>query len=132
MTDDQFLAAFLDASIAPSDFDHRGHLRAAWLLLQRRALPQAVAETCEAIRRLATHLGAPQKYNCILTTALVRLMAHAVGATPGLDWEAFLAANPEFVRDARGVLARHYSPEWLDSPAARAGFVLPDREPLPP
>lgn len=132
MTDEQFLAAFLDASIPPSDFDHRGHLRAAWLLLQRRPLPQAVAETCEAIRRLATHLGVPQKYNCTLTTALVRLMAHAGGATPALSWEGFLAANAELVHDARGILARHYSPELLASTAARDSFVPPDRQPLPP
>jgi hypothetical protein len=131
MTDDQFLAAFLDASIPPSEFDHRGHLRAAWLLLQRRPLPQAVADTCAAIHRLATHLGVPQKYNCTLTTALVRVMAQAGGTNPELSWEAFLAANEALVRDARAVLARHYSPELLESPAARQGFIPPDRQPLP-
>ena len=40
MSDDQFLAAFLDCSMPPAGFDHLGHVRAAWLLLQRQPLLQ--------------------------------------------------------------------------------------------
>lgn len=131
MSDDQFLAAFLDSSMPPSGFDHLGHLRAAWLLLQRRPLDSAVAETCDAIERLAIHLGVPGKYNRTLSEALVRLMAHGGGADRSLSWSAFLAANPELRTDAIGVLARHYSDERLTSAAAREQFVPPDRQPLP-
>jgi hypothetical protein len=35
------------------------------------------------------------------------------------------------VRDARGVLARHYSDDVLHSPNAQTRFVAPDRLPLP-
>ena len=131
MSDDAFLAAFLDSSMPPAGFDHLGHVRAAWLLLQRRPLEDAVAETCDAIARLASRLGVPGKYHRTLTEALVRLMAHGGAADRTLSWEDFLASNAALTRDARGVLARHYRDETLSSPAARERFVAPDREPLP-
>lgn len=131
MSDDQFLAAFLDSSMPPAGFDHLGHLRATWLLLQRRPLETAVEETCDAIARLAAHLGVPGKYNRTLSEALVRLMAHGGGADPAQPWPRFLAANAELKDDALGVLARHYSEQTLTSPAARERFVPPDRSPLP-
>lgn len=131
LPDEAFLAAFLEARLAPADFNHRGHLRAAWLLLQRCPLEQAVADTCDGIARLAARLGAPDKYHRTLTEALVRLMAHGGASDPALDWEGFLAANAPLVRDARGVLAQYYQPETLASADARQRFLPPDRQPLP-
>jgi hypothetical protein len=131
MSDDQFLAAFLDSSMPPAGFDHLGHMRAAWLLLQRRPLETAVDETCDATARLAAQLGVPGKYNHTLTEAMVRLMAHGGAADPALSWSAFLAANAELKEGARGVLARHYSDEVLTSPAAHQRYLPPDRQPLP-
>lgn len=127
LSDDAFLAAFLDSSLPPAHFDHQGHLRAAWLLLQRRPREQAVAETCDGIARL----GAPDKYHRTLTEALVRLMAAGGGADPALGRADFLAANAALVRDARGLLAQYYRTETLDSAAARERFLPPDRQPLP-
>lgn len=131
MSDEQFLAAFLDSSMPPDGFDHLGHMRAAWLLLQRRPPEGAVADTCSAISRLAIRLGVPGKYNRTLTEAMVRLMAHGGGADPALSWRKFLASNAELVKDSRGVLARHYSEDLLNSQAAREEFLPPDRLPLP-
>lgn len=131
MSDDQFLAAFLDSTMPPTGFDHLGHMRAAWLLLQRRPLEDAVAETCDAIARLATRLGVPGKYNRTLSEAFVRLMAHGGATDRALSWEDFLARNATLKGDARGVLARHYRGETLSSPVARDCFIPPDRQPLP-
>lgn len=131
MSDDQFLAAFLDASMPPAGFDHLGHLRAAWLLLQRRPLEEAVTDTCNAIARLANHLGVPGKYNRTLSEALVRLMAEGGAGDAALSWPDFLAANSGLVDNARDVLAKHYSDDVLNSPAARRRFVAPDRLQLP-
>jgi hypothetical protein len=131
MSDDQFLAAFLDCSMPPSGFNHMGHMRAAWLLLQQLPLDDAVEEICKGIARPATHLGAPDKFNRTLSEALVRLMAHAGAASPTWSWLGFLVANPDLINDARGLLSRHYSPEQLNSPTARERFLPPDRLPLP-
>ncbi len=131
LADDAFLAAFLAARLGRTDFDHRGHLRAAWLLLQRHPVDDAVEAVCAGIHRLATALGATDKYHRTRTEALVRLMAHAGATERGQGFEAFLRRVPELVADARGLLARHYSPARLDAPEARERFLAPDLLPLP-
>lgn len=131
LSDDEFLAAFLDGSMPPSGFDHHGHVRAAWLVLRRHPLDQAVEEVCGGIERLAARLGVPDKYHRTLSEALVRLMAHGGATRPDLSWDDFLRANRPLMDDARAVLARHYSASLLATPAARRCFVPPDLAPLP-
>ncbi len=131
MTDEEFLAAFLDCTIPPEAFDHRGHVRVAWLLLQRYPLAEAVERICDGIARLAAHLGAPEKYNRTLSEALVRLMAHGGAGAPALSWEEFVNANDLLMANFRDLLARHYSEERLAAPEARERFLAPDRLPLP-
>lgn len=131
MTDEEFLAAFLDARLTGADFNHQGHIRTAWLLLQRHPLPQAIDMTCSGIQQLATKLGAPQKYNHTLTEALVRLMAHGGAGNPALTWQAFLAANAAWLTQTQQTMARHYTDERLFSDTARRMFVSPDLAPLP-
>ena len=131
LSDDEILAALADLTLAPRHFDHRGHLRAAWLHLQRHPIEEAIIRTCDRIRAFADHLGASTKYNRTTTEALLRIM-HARGAAePARTFEAFLADNTDLVHDARGVLRRHYSDERLESIEGRQTCLLPDREPLP-
>jgi hypothetical protein len=116
MTDEQFLVQFTALTLAPAHFGHDGHVRLAAIHLREHGTEGAVRRTCAGIRAYATHLGVPGKFHWTVTEALVRLMAAAGGTLGG---------------DARALLARHYSPALLDSAAARAGFVAPDRAPLP-
>lgn len=129
LPDEQFLAGFEACALPPEAFNHLGHLRIAWIVLQRYSYPDAVERICGGIQRFAGHLGVPEKYHRTLTEALVRLMA-ANGAA-SMEWETFLAANPALVSDARGELARHYSHDCLNAETARISFVAPDRMPLP-
>lgn len=130
-SDDEFLDAVLTCRVPGSAFDHRGHLRIAWILLQRHPLDVAVRETCEGIRRLAAHLGAPDKFHWTLTEALVRIMAGVGASDRHQRFDAFLLAHPELSSDARSVVARHYSAERLADPDAQRGFITPDVRPLP-
>jgi len=130
LTDTQFLAAFERCELTGAQFDHTGHLRIAWLWLQRCTLDEAIQKTCTGIQQLATYLGSPDKFHRTVTEALVRLMAHRGAAT--LSWGDFLRANPDLTNDAKALLARHYSPQRLIDPRSRLEFLEPDREPLPP
>ena len=130
-SDADFLAAFLDSSMPAAGFDHHGHVRATWLLLQAHPLPEAVELTCDGIARLATRLGVSGKYHRTLSEALVRLMAAGGAADRAQSFADFVRANRALMQDARGLLARHYSPQWLATEAARLNFVAPDRLPLP-
>lgn len=131
LDDSSFLAAFLDGSLPAANFDHRGHVRAAWLLLQRHPLETAATLCCEGIARLADRFGAPGKYHRTLTEALLRLMAGCGACDGALSWPAFQETNPLLMADARRLLARHYSEQRLSDPAAREHFLAPDLLPLP-
>lgn len=131
MSDEDFLAAFLDCSMPAAGFDHHGHVRAAWLMLRRYPLEEAIDRTCTGIARLAAHLGVPGKYHRTLSEALMRLMAHGGAADPGMSWEGFVQINEQLMGNARGMLAQHYSEDRLTIPEARLRFVPPDRVPLP-
>ena len=131
MTDQQFLQQMEAGTLAPEGFDHAGHVRLAWIYLQRGGRQEAEQRTCDTIRRYAAALGAAAKFHCTVTVALVRLMAAGGAADRDMPWPAFLVRNAALLADARAALARHYSPTLLGSDAARAAFVEPDRAPLP-
>jgi len=130
LNDDAYLEQFAARELGPEHFDHRGHLHMAWLHLTRYDVDEASRRVCDGIRELAAKFGAPEKFNHTLSEALVRIMAKRMAGDGGNDFEAFLQANPELVDDCLGVLARHYSVEFLHSAAARTGWLAPDRLPL--
>ncbi|MFH2135128.1 MAG: hypothetical protein ABII81_08120 [Pseudomonadota bacterium] len=131
LSDNAFFAAFNDCSAPPSAFNHLGHIRIGWIHFQRYPVPEAILRTCEGIERFANHLGAPEKYNRTLSEALMIIMAHGGAADRNKTWDAFLADNDKLVKDALGLLARHYTNERLYSETARKTFVSPDLKPLP-
>lgn len=127
LDDDTFMARFERLDLGPEYFDHRGHLRMGWLHLRRYGLAEGNARVCDGIRQLATKYGVSSKFNHTLSEALMRIMAARMNDAADPDFDAFLARNPDLVEDARGVLARHYSDELLNSTEAHAGWVEPDR-----
>lgn len=131
MTDEDFLARFSDCTLPPAEFNHRGHVRIAWINLQRHPFAEAVRVTCEGIRAYATSLGASAKFHWTITEALMHLLHAGGAADKSLPFAQFLDRNAQLLADARGRIAMHYSDALLGTDAARAGFVLPDLAPLP-
>ncbi|AVP97169.1 hypothetical protein C7S18_08170 [Ahniella affigens] len=131
LSDNDFLLSFLAGSLSASDFDHRGHLRAAWLILGRQPRDQAIETICAGILQIATRLGAHSKFHRTLTEALVRIMDARRRQARDQDWPDFLAKNQDLLHNATQVLSRHYSDPLLQSTPARTMFVVPDRERLP-
>lgn len=130
LSDAEFLAA-IEATTYPGDkFGHRGHLRLGWLCLREHGFEAGLERIRTLVRGYATALGAAGKFHETMTRAWAEHMQAALDETPGISsFDAFLAAHPELL-DSR-ILARHYRKETLESPAAKAGWVPPDLEPLP-
>lgn len=137
LSDKEFLSQFQYCTLPVTAFNHRGHLRLAWLMLNQYPTQEAVEKVCRGILAYATHLGVPGKFNHTLTAAVMLIMkARLSSMSPQEDdsidaFEIFLANNQDLVSDLMGVLNHHYSPELLHSPAAAKDFVAPDRLPLP-
>lgn len=126
MSDDEFLRAFEDGTLPKDAFTHAAHVRLAWACLRRDGFAAGSERVVRGIRAFAALHGATGLYHETVTRAWLALVAAADAGEP--SFEEFLAAHPEL----RGrALERHYAPETLAAPEARARFVPPDREPLP-
>lgn len=126
MDDDELLDRFERTTL--TTFPHEEHLRVVFAQSARSDLAATIAFLRDGIRRMAVANGKPEAYHDTRTVAWVRRVVAARAGFVG-DFAAFLDAHPELRR--RDLLDEHYSAELLNSEAARAAFVEPDRAPLP-
>ena len=124
--DERFLQQFESCVLDPATFDHKAHLRVAWLYLHSGDLLSACEKTCRGIRRFAESNGAHDKFHRTITEFLVRAMDARIGDNNDDDFEQFLQRNPDLASDALGLIQRSYSRERLGSPKARAAWLAPD------
>ena len=125
LSDEEFLAAFANCELPLSSFRHGDHLRLAWIQLHRKTLEEALSAVREGIQKYAAHHGQSRLYHETITAAWVRLLATHHEAT----FEEFIASNVHRLNP--GLLHRFWSPEMLQSEAARLTWVAPDRKALP-
>jgi hypothetical protein len=111
-------------------FHHADHVRLTWIYVCQFGQEAAAERVLAGIRQFAAHNGSPQKFHFTQTCAWVRLIAAAQRESASVEnFEEFIGAHLELL-DANA-LARYYSKSFLDSPAARDGWVEPDICPLP-
>jgi hypothetical protein len=119
-----FLARLEAGSLPPAEFDHRGHLKAGFLYLRRHDFPGACVAMKRSIQRFAAALGKRTLYHETVTVAYLALIAERLAEEPAeLDFDAFLARYPELT--SAEYFRRYYPAGELESPEARATFVLP-------
>lgn len=130
-TDDDlaFRTAFESCQVA--EFDHRAHVRLAYVYLAEHDTDTAFQRMRDALRGFLAHRdNDPSKYHDTLTRAWIMAVRHFMDRTPSASSaDAFIDQNPKLL-DA-GIMMTHYSAEVLFSPEARAGFVEPDLDSIP-
>ena len=126
LSDNDFLAQFERQTLPDDEFDHRGHLRLAWLYLKNEPLDAAVKKTTDGIEAYATSLGATNKFHHTLTEAIVRIMHGRLQQANSQTLDEFLIDNPDLVENMTGVLRSYYSEGRLNSEVARLSFNSPD------
>lgn len=117
--------------LAPDAFNHRAHVRLAYVLLAEHEVDAAIALMRSALRSFIARHGIPaSKYHETLTRAWILAVHHFMaGAADADSADHFIDRNPRLL-DAKLMLS-HYSAEVLFGPEARAGFVEPDLEQIP-
>lgn len=137
LDDDAFLQAVEDADLPA--WDHKTHLRLAYLVLTRDGRRRAVSRVMELIKSFIDRSPlAWRTFHLTLTYFWLHMVHFALasyrGALPeGAEWPAFqdlLRASP-WLLDG-GLYSTYYSEDVLmRDPEARAAFVAPDKAPLP-
>ena len=130
MNDVEFLAAFENCSIPPSEYGHKEHLRTAFLYLRRDGWPDGADQVREGIKPFAAYNGVSEKYHETITTFWLLLVRHAIALAPQAgSFDALVAAHPQLLD--KSLLERHFSRGLLGPPASRVGWSDPDLVPLP-
>jgi hypothetical protein len=129
--DRDFRAAFEACSIAPARFDHEAHVRLAYVYLTENDVDPAVQRMRAALLTFLEHNNIPPaKFHETLTRAWILAVRHFMDKAPSTSASEFIDRNRELL-DSR-IMLTHYSAQLLFSPDARASFVEPDLEPIPP
>ena len=129
--DRQFLSDLESARIEPAAFDHRAHIRAAYIYLTESGPDRAPERMRDTLLGFLAHHGVdPSKYHETITRAWILGVRHFMQMTPETrSADEFIDANPRML-DPK-IMLTHYSAELLFSPQARASFVEPDLGPIP-
>lgn len=130
--DQAFAEQFEACAIAPDQFNHRAHLRLAYVYLCADGVDAAATRMKDSLLAYLAHLQVdPAKFHETMTRAWVMAVQHFLLKTPTFaDFDAFIDANPVLM-DTK-IMLTHYSAETLFSAQARARFVAPDRQSIPP
>jgi len=130
-SDIEFLTAFEAGTYAPANFNHRAHVRLAYIYLATNDVERATTLMRAAIMNFLRHHGiTPTKYHETLTHAWILAVFHFMHrTTEAASADEFIQRTP-ILLDAR-IMMTHYSAERLFSQHARHGFVEPDLEPIP-
>lgn len=114
-----------------SDFNHRAHVRLAYIYLSENDVDLSSERMRETLKRLLVHNGVdPSKYHTTLTKAWILAVHHFMNKTGSAESaDAFMDKSPNIL-DTK-IMMTHYSAEVLFSDEARALFVEPDLDPIP-
>jgi hypothetical protein len=130
-SDRRFRENFELGRITPAQFDHRAHVRLAYIFLAEQDADTATASMKNALLQfLAHHRVDAAKYHETMTRAWIMAVQHFMhrgGASASAD--EFIDDNPRLL-DAK-IMMTHYSAGLLFSPEARARFVKPDLQEIP-
>jgi len=129
--DRQFRDDFENFAIPPGRFDHRAHVRLAYVYLCEMAPDAATTAMKNALLGFLNHLGVgTNKYHETITRAWVMAVDHFMESIePCWCFDEFIGRAPVLL-DTR-IMLSHYSAEVLFSDEARAEYVEPDLAPIP-
>ncbi len=129
--DRAFQAQFESCKFPPAEFNHRAHLRLAYIYLTESDIESAYHLMSEAIQNFLEYNGVDlSKYHVTMTRAWILAVRHFMKATLSTESaDSFIEQNPKML-DSK-IMMTHYSAEVLFSEEARAKFIQPDLDPIP-
>src|SRR5690349_249569 len=129
--DQDFRTDFEAHAISPAVFNHRAHLRLAYIYLAEHDTDAAHQLMRRALLSFLNHHGIDtSKYHETMTQAWIMAVRHFMEKTASTaSYDAFIEQNPRML-DSK-IMLTHYTAEVLFSDQARAGFVEPNLDPIP-
>ncbi len=130
--DQQFKNQVESCGFPVPDFDHRAHVRLAYIYLVEGDTDMAVERMRNSLTSLLKHAGVDpsQKYHETLTEAWILAVHHFMNNTDSSESADDFIEKNTVMLDSK-IMMTHYSVEVLFSEQARQSFVEPNLEPIP-
>ena len=129
--DQIFRRQFEACAVRPAAFDHRAHVRLAYIYLCASDVDTAYQALRHALQQFLDHHGVdPATYHETMTRAWVLAVRHfMMRSSPMPSAASFIEQNPRLL-DTR-IMLTHYTKATLFSDEARSAFIEPDLDPIP-
>jgi hypothetical protein len=129
--DQNFRMEFEAHTISPALFNHRAHIRLAYIYLAEHDTDAAHQLMRRALLSFLNHHGINvSKYHETMTHAWILAVRHFMAKTPSTEsYDAFIEQNPSLLNSK--IMLAHFTTEVLFSDEARAKFVQPNLDPIP-
>ena len=129
--DRQFESAFLSGRFPLEKFDHRAHIRLAYIVTVGETVERAQQQMREALINFLEVKGVgASKYHETITRAWIMAVRHFLEQTDNSsDADDFIARHPQLLNP--NIMLTHYSEELLFSEQARQHFIQADIEAIP-
>ncbi len=121
-----FVQQFQNCSLPAEQFDHLGHIRLTFLMLQRYPQEIATEKVLTGIKAYAASLGAKDKFHKTLSWFMVQLIASRMTTQAGTNWADFTTNNPDIIYDNKALVLQYYQADRLHSDKARNSILYPD------
>jgi hypothetical protein len=125
---DEMIERFESGTLAEEEFRHQGHVKMAFLYLQRCRVTEVLERFPAALIRFAAVRGKTGLYHETITWAFI-LLIHERMARMGseVSWEEFAKENEDLLSGGKNYLKKYYREETIGSEFAKKTFVFPDR-----
>jgi hypothetical protein len=129
--DQVFRKRFEDCKVSPAQFNHRAHIRLAYVYLSEHDTDAAYQLMKRSLLSFLEHNGVGvSKYHETITRAWIEAVRHFMERSPDSEtFDKFIEQNSVML-DSK-IMLTHYSAEVLFSDEARSRFVEPNLEPIP-
>lgn len=130
--EDRFFREYFEAcAVPPTEFNHRAHIRLAYIYLCENEPETAHQKMRQSLQAFLAHHGVDAaKYHETVTRAWILAVRHFMAQSPDAVSAAnFIDGNPRLLDS--GIMLTHYSEGTLFSDEARSDFVEPDLDPIP-
>jgi hypothetical protein len=127
----EFERRFAAGDLPPGDFDHRAHLRLAYIHLATHGPDEAISTFREALLGfLRHHQIDPGKFHETITQAWLQAVWHFMQRAGDTTGSEDFMLRSSVLHDPK-VMLTHYSANVLFGDEARRRFIAPDLDPIP-
>lgn len=115
-----------------SEFDHKAHIRLAYVYLVANEAESAVQHMRDALTNLLKRAGIDpsQKFHETITEAWILAVHHFMNSTENSESADDFIQKNTLLLDSN-IMLTHYSAEVLFSEEARKSFIEPNLDPIP-